>query len=493
MHKRLPTFFSFYTVSNFVVNLIISIEDAINNKMLGAPRRWLLRYWHYWLPVVVIATVFLASAVLGFKASIGQLQIILILLPGIGLVLLFMRWPPLGLVAVIGSIIIPFSGPSNSNATYALVGLLLGLWLIDMLALHREVKMVPSKTILPLLIFVVVAILAFGAGQLPWYTFAQPAPMGAQLAGLATYMLSAAAFLLVAHQIRDLKWLQWMTWLFLIIATIHILGELAPGVKQFTRRFFVGGATGSLFWTWLVAMAFSQAIFNRSLHPGWRLALGGLVIATFYVGYILNEDWKSGWVPPVFCVVAIFAIHFWRIALLLAPLGIIPFSRLISYGIASDEYSYSTRVDAWTIVLEITKVNPILGLGPSNYRWYTPLFPIRGWSVQFNSHSQYVDIIAQTGLLGLACFAWFFGIVGWLGWQLLERVPPGFARAYVYGALGGLAGTLVAGALGDWILPFFYNITLGGFRASVLAWLFLGGLVALEQMYINNPEASQQA
>ena len=63
-----------------------------------------------------------------------------------------------------------------------------------------------------------------------------------------------------------------------------------------------------------------------------------------------------------------------------------------------------------------------------------------------------------------------------------SRVPEGFAKAYVYGALGGLAGMLVAGMLGDWVLPFVYNIGFAGFRASVLGWIFLGGLVALEQM-----------
>ncbi len=58
----------------------------------------------------------------------------------------------------------------------------------------------------------------------------------------------------------------------------------------------------------------------------------------------------------------------------------------------------------------------------------------------------------------------------------------GFARGYVYACLGGLAGTLVAGMLGDWFLPFVYNIGLAGFRASMLGWLFLGGLVAVEEM-----------
>ena len=40
---------------------------------------------------------------------------------------------------------------------------------------------------------------------------------------------------------------------------------------------------------------------------------------------------------------------------------------------------------------------------------------------------------------------------------------------------------LVAGMLGDWVVPFVYNIGLSGMRASVLGWLFLGGIIALEQ------------
>jgi hypothetical protein len=41
---------------------------------------------------------------------------------------------------------------------------------------------------------------------------------------------------------------------------------------------------------------------------------------------------------------------------------------------------------------------------------------------------------------------------------------------------------VATGMLGDWVLPFVYNIGLAGFRASVLGWLFLGGLVSLEQI-----------
>ena len=141
-------------------------------------------------------------------------------------------------------------------------------------------------------------------------------------------------------------------------------------------------------------------------------------------------------------------------------------------------------------IFQIIKINPIWGTGFANYYQITPFFPISGYEVSFNSHNNYIDIIAQTGLVGLSCFLWFLWEVGRLGWRLRKKVPSGFAQAYVYGALGGLVGMVVAGMFGDWVLPFFYNIGLAGFRSSMLGWLFLGGLVSLEQL-MKSPEVER--
>ena len=133
--------------------------------------------------------------------------------------------------------------------------------------------------------------------------------------------------------------------------------------------------------------------------------------------------------------------------------------------------------------MTISQASPLFGLGFANYYWYTPLFPIRGWRVSFNSHSQYVDLFAQVGLLGLICFLWIFFEVGRLGLIIKDRVSDEFARSYVSGVLGGVVGTLVAAFLVDWVLPFTYNIGLSGFRASILPWIFFGGLISIEQIY----------
>ena len=209
-----------------------------------------------------------------------------------------------------------------------------------------------------------------------------------------------------------------------------------------------------------------------------------------FTGAYYLYDCKSGWVPPLVSMGAMVGLLSPQLGVVMALLSTFPAPRLLNDVIGSDEYSYGTRLDAWRIVLQITKVDPILGLGPANYHWYTPLFPIRGYAVKFNSHSQYIDLIAQTGVLGLFCFLWFTWAVGRLCWRLRTQAPSGFAQAYVYGAFGGLIGTLVAGTLGDWVLPFFYNVGMNGFRSSILTWIFLGGLVIIERTVARQSVAS---
>jgi hypothetical protein len=437
-----------------------------------------------WLRLLLVIGQLLLIAALAFMASQRQLKLILFLPLGVGLVLTFLRWPSLGLiVASLAGLVVPFLGPSGLTVTMILVALLLGLWLLDMVARQGQIRLVPSPTVWPLLSFLVIAFISFGVGQLNWLPFALHAPLGAQLGGLAIIVLSACTFLLVANQVHDLGWLSRMTWAFLAFGVLAIfVGSVLPKFGLPTQKLIQ--PAGSVYFIWLVAMAFSQAALNRDLHLGWRLALGGLVLYTFYDLFVLRFGDKSGWLPAVFCIAAIIAARSWRAGLALIPVAALSALYMWSKLVSTDEYSISTRFDAWSILAQIIKINPVLGLGFANYYWYTPLFRIRGYAVSFNSHNNYVDIVAETGFVGLACLLLFFWQVGWLGWRLRDQAPAGFAQAYVYGAFGGLAGMVVAGMMGDWVLPFFYNVGMSGFRSSMLGWFFLGGLVSLEQMVI---------
>lgn len=441
------------------------------------------------LRIGIICAVLLGSAYVSRRASLDLLNLFV----AIGALLVFARWPQLGPPAiVVAGQLVPFAISTGTetrlNVAVLLVGLLAGLWLLELL-LRREARFVAAPPMAPLLMFVVVALLAFAAGTQSHLAFASPASLPSQLGGLFVFVLSAAAFLVVAHRLTEVRWLQWLTWSFLGVAALYIGAQWLRLVDS--RGFDVLGlfaprADGGQFWIWLVSLATGQALFNRELNPVARAALGGLAAATITFALLERQDWTSGWLPGLVAVGAIVAVGLPRLApvvLGLAAAGLVAKWESISgLVMGNEQYSLMTRVEAWRILGEIISINPILGTGFSNYYHYTPLFPILGYAVRFNSHNNYIDLIAQTGLLGLAAYLWFVLAVGWLAWRLRHRVAPGFSRAYVYSCIGGLAGMLVAGMLGDWVLPFIYNIGIDGFRASVLGWLFLGGLVALEQI-----------
>jgi len=441
----------------------------------------------YWLRPLLITGLLLVSGSLTFVASSGQAILVLALFSGVALILISLLRPPVGLIAAaLAGLVVPSVGPSGLNVTLIMVAVLLGLWLLQLLVSRGQPRRALSRPVWPLLVFVGIASLALGVGQLPWIVFAPHAPLGAQWGGLSIVVLSAGAFLLAAYQVHELRWLSRMTWAFLAVGTLSVMARsVLPPLGLGTQDWFQ--PVGSVFLVCLVALAFSQAVYNRDLHPGWRWVLGGIVLVTLFVQVFLRFGNKSAWIPALSSIVAILAFRSWRSVLVLVPVVALSVWLLAPSVLETDAYSISTRFEAWAILAQIIKISPILGLGFANYYWYTPLYPIQGYAVSFNSHNNYVDIVAQTGLIGLACFAWFLWEMGRLGWGLRKRVPAGFARAYVYGALGALVGMAVAMMLGDWVLPFFYNVGLLGFRSSMLGWLFLGGLVSLEQMGLGAP------
>lgn len=412
--------------------------------------------------------------------------------------------PPLGLTFLLaGSLLVPLEVATgtgtNLNFPSLFLPFLVLLWVVR---LPRRFS--PGEFLRPPLpalgLFLIVAALslslansprwafAFAVSREEWFALARTAPLRAQIGQLGIFALSAWTFVLVADQIRSLRWLQVQTAVFLIAGGFCAASWVVPELRRPTQGLFPDGVVnGSLFWTWLMALAFTQAAFNRGLPPGVRFALAALCATALHVGIGPSRDWVSGWIPPLVAIAAALWLGVPRLALPVTLAGILLVAakaeRFVALVMSPDnQYSLKTRLEAWRILGRMTLANPVLGLGPANYYHDTHLFPILGWNVPFNSHNNYVDIVAQTGLLGLACLLWFFWQLGRIGWNLVGRAADGFARAYVLGALAGLAGTLAAGMLGDWFLPFLYNMGLRGFRGSMLGWFFLGGLVAVDRI-----------
>lgn len=397
----------------------------------------------------------------------------------------------LGLVLMlIVSLSLPISIATNTQTVVpismiVLVLLLIG-WLFRML-IRRSFRLAPSRVNLPLGIFTLAATISFVSGGLPWILLAAHAPLPAQLGGWAIFVLSCLGCLLVGNQIKREKWLKVLVAVFLGYGALAVAGRLTPAAGTLSNQLIIFTDTGSLFWLWIVALAGGLALFNKSMKLYGRVALGVLAGLTVLTMYLTSQSWLSGWLPGLGVLLALLVLRSWRISVLVMGVALALFLVLKGSALAGlvseNQYSIDTRLAAMQILLgRVLPANPLIGLGFANYYHYAELYPILGWYVKFNSHNNYVDIVMQMGVIGFVAFAWLATALTRLGLQLRSRVGDGFARGYVFACIAGLAGMLLAGALGDWFLPFVYNIGLSGTRMSILGWIFLGGLISIEQI-----------
>jgi O-antigen ligase len=160
---------------------------------------------------------------------------------------------------------------------------------------------------------------------------------------------------------------------------------------------------------------------------------------------------------------------------------------------SEENISGYTRVAAWIANWGITRDHILFGTGPAGYAvYYMTYFPQSAMA----THSNYIDILAQTGIVGTAMCLWFFAILVWNGYKLCKRLSRkgGYAEALANAAFAGTIACIVIMGFGDWVFPFAYTQTIAGFDYAVYNWIFMGMIVVISSITQNlsNENASQQ-
>jgi O-antigen ligase len=467
------------------------IQAAMNSfaEMLGWPNT--RRIWS----VLVVVGVLLASFFFGLRASPRWL--LLIVAGAAGIVLVSnLRLGLFGLV--MATLIVPFeigTGTEVSlNAATLLTPALFGLWFVDSLR-RQKLSWVTSRVDRPFILFLLAGLLSLLLGNALW----DPAvPKSSnfwlvQLAQWFIFVLAALALWLMANLIHDQVGLQRLVQFYLIVAGVLAILYVIPGIGVRVKPFTTGALGRSSFWMLLSAVAGGQLVFNRRLSSRWRFFLVCILVAVLVYAFY----WDRNTVSTYGSIVIIGGMLAWLrwphlrwVAILLFVIALVSgllFSFVYEFagGDAEWESSGGSRLTLIGRVIEVTMRNPITGLGPASYRPYAGARPLKyGYALwispKINSHNNYVDLFAQTGLLGLGLFLWIAVELGLLGWRLRLRYREDFIGGYVNGMFAAWICSLVLMALADWILPFVYNIGFRGFQASILIWMFLGGLVAVE-------------
>ena len=409
----------------------------------------------------------------------------------------------LGIIAiVITSFFVRFTLPTGSNtqvpASLLISGFVVLVWLMSML-LRRQVRLMPASYVLPTGIFMLISLLSvpyswlllrpdlFGNGGTGrsglGFTFVQ-------VGGVTLMILLPLVMLMTANVLKNEKWFKVLFGLVIIVAIPELMMRLGIFGFNFAGLTLKTGASYAL---WVVALCVGQAFFNASMRRWQRLLLLLIAGIWIYYGAEVGATWFSGWMPAA---VALMFLAFMRsrklfFALLIFGLAMMSLraDHYIDY-IWNDAVNLdANRFEIWQVIifdLTLTKTNFLFGAGPAGYLpFYETYYPGGAWV----SHNNYVDIFAEVGLVGFSVFLWMLFAVFKTGWQQRMQMPTPFLTAFNYSVLAGFVGTLFAMGLGDWHIPFVYNIGIPGFDIAVYGWLLTGAMLALQHLKRTTPDA----
>lgn len=439
--------------------------------------------------------VLLLAALLGRSPSVYMLGFLVALIAG-SVVARDIRVGLLVLPAV--ALFVPLSIGTGTdvslNSAVLAVPALTVLWLIKK-ATSRDLSFADSRLYRPLIAFLLVTGLALLSGNAMW-SAGVPRPANAlivQLGQISIYALSFLCFWLTANLINNLIWLRRLAYSFISILGIAIMLHLVTRLAGSRLLEFTNGAWLNMVTVWLVGLCLTLATTDRSLRPWQRVTLVMLATSILVASPILMAGWVAGWAPPWIAAVVVVWISFPKFRL---PMVLMVVASLVAFGPdfflqkinIEEEWSGSggSRLALWRSVAELGMLSPMLGLGPVAYRYYHYVKPLQYlnayWFVPtVSAHNMFIDLFAQIGLLGLGCYVWFLVEAAILAYRLYCR-SSGFARGYALAAMGAMCGIFFSDILAENSLPFVYNNGFSGFRASVLSWMLMGGLVVLENL-----------
>ncbi len=105
-------------------------------------------------------------------------------------------------------------------------------------------------------------------------------------------------------------------------------------------------------------------------------------------------------------------------------------------GINDANYAVIERMAHWQAALEMLRYDLWTGVGFGCYEPAYARFALINWPIALgHAHNYYLNLAAETGLLGLAAYVFLWGAVFWQTWRVTRRAD-GLLRGVAIGLLG---------------------------------------------------------
>jgi O-antigen ligase len=112
--------------------------------------------------------------------------------------------------------------------------------------------------------------------------------------------------------------------------------------------------------------------------------------------------------------------------------------------ITDENYASVERLAHWESALDMWRDHPWVGVGFGNYQTVYGAYALPKWPMALgHAHNYYLNVAAETGLLGIAAYLILIGSASWQMWRNIRRTKDALAKALVLGALGLLVHSSV--------------------------------------------------
>ncbi|MGB8647188.1 MAG: O-antigen ligase family protein [Anaerolineae bacterium] len=446
--------------------------------MLHAPA------WHWsGRPLAIGLALLLLAVLIVFLPAGTALAVI-----GGGLATLaLLRWPGLALYLLVfaipfGSLVpLPLAG-ANVTAADGLLLVAFGLWLARQVA-QRAIILKPASLVIPFLLF----FLAIGLST----TVALS--LQAAVKELTKWGEMLLAYWLMVQDIPEDGRAENRVKVLLAVIFLSGVAEALVGVNQYFLRIgpegFVLNGTPRAFGTFdqpnpfagylglIIPLSFgvflgSMTLGRKLLSPG-NLALAGLAVLAFGVmlASLLFSLSRGAWVGVAAALGLVWALRSKRAALfglglavlvamtaLLGQLNVIPdvvtsrFAGVSDYfglqdvrgvKVTDANFAIVERMAHWQAGLDMFQDHPWLGVGIGNYAAVYPAYSLPHWDDPLgHAHNYYINILAESGIVGMAGYILLWTAVFWLAWRTV-RATHGLWQGIAAGAFGVLVALSV--------------------------------------------------
>jgi O-antigen ligase len=337
----------------------------------------------------------------------------------------------------------------------------------------------------PLLLFAGLAVLSLGTAQaLPDAIVVREATFLVSVGQVLLVLWPIGIYLATADLIDHSSQVRWLHAVLVGLAAPQFLVLLLPAS---VRPYMAWAVTFGLFAAPLAMAAafYTTSIPTRliyiviSLAPLLRGLMGG---KAFLYSYVLAAAVVILWLKSrtllltaggLVAAVALMAVSIGSERYLTAPLD-----RLVDIERSQASWGGPAgRVQLARDALSIWAEAPVVGVGPGNsYVYMLQRSPIG------TPHNQYLNILAEFGILGLGAWLWFIVQTFRVGLRVHQRAREPAHAMFALGWLGMFGGLVVGSLTGDFMIHSIRNGGLELFSGYYLQWVLLGTLVGVAKL-----------